>query len=201
MPFCKNDKTRKFKGNEPSPKGLGYSASACKIGQKRRGKNGKMWKVVKVSNGSRRWMPLKQTMKKVLKNASQKGGCTSDKECLKGYYCKKLSSTSHCVENPKSWAKHDKRSRRSYDGWDPGNLGKRGSTFRQRMNDVGTLVQRGFERSFTENPKYQREQGAMFNELANEYYRPSSEMTAWMGDHVEKTWDYIKKLNNDTNWG
>lgn len=35
MPICKNDNKRYYKGIEPSPKGLGYSAHAMKIGSKK----------------------------------------------------------------------------------------------------------------------------------------------------------------------
>ena len=32
MPKCKNDPTKSYKGDEPSPKGLGYCAHAEKVG-------------------------------------------------------------------------------------------------------------------------------------------------------------------------
>ena len=38
MPKCKNDKTKTYKGTEPSPKGLGYCGHAEKLGQKRKEK-------------------------------------------------------------------------------------------------------------------------------------------------------------------
>ena len=43
MPKCKNDKTRSYKGNEPSPKGLGYCAHAEDLNKKRKGKDGNIW--------------------------------------------------------------------------------------------------------------------------------------------------------------
>ena len=43
MPICKNNPKRSYKGNEPSPKGLGYCASGEKEGTKMKGKDGNMW--------------------------------------------------------------------------------------------------------------------------------------------------------------
>ena len=56
MPSCKNNPKRKYKGNEPSPKGLGYCAHAEQVGTVKKGTDGYKWIVRKVSNGSRRWM-------------------------------------------------------------------------------------------------------------------------------------------------
>lgn len=44
MPHCLNNPKRTYKGNEPSPKGLGYCASGEKEGKKMKGKDGNMWK-------------------------------------------------------------------------------------------------------------------------------------------------------------
>lgn len=57
MPFCKNNPKKSYKGTEPSPKGLGYCASSEKIGEKKKGKDGNMWQVKKISNG-KRWIKL-----------------------------------------------------------------------------------------------------------------------------------------------
>ena len=43
MPKCTNDSSRYYKGTEPSPKGLGFCAHACKLGQRKRGHDGNMW--------------------------------------------------------------------------------------------------------------------------------------------------------------
>ena len=69
MPNCKNDPTKKYKGDEPSPKGLGWCAHAEKEGKVRKGNDGKRWIVKKVSNGSLRWVKTKSktTEKKELK--------------------------------------------------------------------------------------------------------------------------------------
>lgn len=55
MPLCKNDPKRKYKGNEPSPKGLGWCAHAEKEGKVRKGRDNNKWIVKKVGNGSLRW--------------------------------------------------------------------------------------------------------------------------------------------------
>lgn len=55
MPYCKNNPKRSYKGTEPSPKGLGYCASGEKIGSKKKGRDGNMWIVKKISSGSKRW--------------------------------------------------------------------------------------------------------------------------------------------------
>jgi hypothetical protein len=56
MPPCKNDPKRKYKGDEPSPKGLGWCAHGEKDGKVRKGLDGNKWIVKKVSSGSLRWV-------------------------------------------------------------------------------------------------------------------------------------------------
>jgi predicted nucleic acid-binding protein len=56
MPLCKNDPKRKYKGNEPSPKGLGWCAHAETIGKVRKGLNGNKWIIKKINNGQLRWV-------------------------------------------------------------------------------------------------------------------------------------------------
>lgn len=58
MPYCKNDPKKTYKGNEPSPKGLGYCAHTEKEGIKKKGNDGNMWEVKKVKNGSKRWIKI-----------------------------------------------------------------------------------------------------------------------------------------------
>lgn len=57
MPACKNDPARKYKGDEPSPKGLGYCAHAETAGKTRKGKDGRKWIVALDKNGTRSWKP------------------------------------------------------------------------------------------------------------------------------------------------
>ena len=70
MPKCKNDPTRSYKGTEPSPKGLGYCAHGMKEGDKKKGKDGNMWIIKKIKNGSLRWMKFKEK-----KNNEEKVDC------------------------------------------------------------------------------------------------------------------------------
>ena len=81
MPPCKNDPKRKYKGDEPSPKGLGWCAHGEKEGEVRKGRDGNKWVVKKVSSGSLRWVksvgdskPIKISVKKnsVKKNSVNK---------------------------------------------------------------------------------------------------------------------------------
>ena len=69
MPICKNDPKRKYKGDEPSPKGVGWCAHGEKEGKVRKGRDGNKWIVKKVSSGSLRWVkdskPIKVSIVKV----------------------------------------------------------------------------------------------------------------------------------------
>ena len=56
MPKCKNDPTRWFKGNEPSPTGLGYSSRVEEINSTKQGKDGNMWIVSINKNNIKRWI-------------------------------------------------------------------------------------------------------------------------------------------------
>ena len=66
MPKCLNDPKKSYKGTEPSPKGLGYCAGGMKVGEKKKGKDGNMWSVKKVKNGSKRW--IKEKVKEIKVN-------------------------------------------------------------------------------------------------------------------------------------
>jgi hypothetical protein len=61
MPFCINDPKKKYKGNEPSPKGLGYCAHSEEVGSIRKGRDNNNWKIEKTYQGIKRW--VKQTKK------------------------------------------------------------------------------------------------------------------------------------------
>tara|TARA_Y100000389_G_C17470244_1_gene529793 strand:+ start:6121 stop:6942 length:822 start_codon:yes stop_codon:yes gene_type:complete len=56
MPKCKNDPRRRYKGTEPSPKGLGYCAHAEPIKTRRIGKDNNPWIIQKTQNGIKRWV-------------------------------------------------------------------------------------------------------------------------------------------------
>ena len=58
MPPCLNDSKRSFKGDEPSPKGLGFCAHAEKAGTTKTGLNGMPWITEKNKKGVVRWAPV-----------------------------------------------------------------------------------------------------------------------------------------------
>lgn len=55
MPKCLNNPSKRYTGNENTPKGKGYIASAEKIGKKMRGTDGNMY-VVSSKGGNKRWV-------------------------------------------------------------------------------------------------------------------------------------------------
>ena len=65
MPKCKNDNNKYYRGIEPSPKGIGYCAHACKLGQIKKGKNGKKWIVKATKNKIKRWVQIKNKLIKI----------------------------------------------------------------------------------------------------------------------------------------
>lgn len=69
MAKCLNNPKKTYKGTEPSPKGFGYCAGEMKVGEKKKGKDGNMWIVKRVKNGSKRWMKTdkKVKVKKIVK--------------------------------------------------------------------------------------------------------------------------------------
>ena len=58
MPKCINDETKNYKGTEPSPKGLGYAASALDVDTIKRGKDNNNW-IVKETKTGKRWYKIK----------------------------------------------------------------------------------------------------------------------------------------------
>lgn len=55
MPPCKNDKSRTYKGDEPSPKGLGFCAHAEPLWKFRKGRDGRKWVVREDAKGTKSW--------------------------------------------------------------------------------------------------------------------------------------------------
>jgi hypothetical protein len=68
LKLCIGEPNKRFRGNEPSPKGVGYCAGNRQIGEIRIGRDNRLWIVKVTSNGSRRWQlytpppKLKQTI-------------------------------------------------------------------------------------------------------------------------------------------
>lgn len=61
MPKCKNDKTKSYKGTEPSPKGIGYCAAKILVGTKKRGLDNNMWIIQETKTGTKRWVKMTNT--------------------------------------------------------------------------------------------------------------------------------------------
>jgi hypothetical protein len=79
MPNCKNNSKKTYKGDEPSPKGLGFCASVEKEGKEMKGKDGNMW-VKKNGKWIKKILKINIT-KKYLINYTN-GGCHYHKEIL-----------------------------------------------------------------------------------------------------------------------
>jgi hypothetical protein len=82
MPVCKNDPTKKYKGTEPSPKGLGYCAHAQALGSKKTGLDGKKYQVRADKNGRLSWKLVKSE-KKVKAVVGAKKKAKDDKKVIK----------------------------------------------------------------------------------------------------------------------
>lgn len=62
MPRCHNDVTRRYVGNEPSPKGNGICAHAEPLGDTREGLDKQWWTVIETKNGVKRWVRGKKSL-------------------------------------------------------------------------------------------------------------------------------------------
>jgi hypothetical protein len=59
MPKCINDPKKSYKGDEPSPKGIGYCAHTEEIGTIKNGLNGNKWIISSTAKGVKRWVKYK----------------------------------------------------------------------------------------------------------------------------------------------
>ena len=88
MPVCKNDPSKKYKGNEPSPKGFGYCAHAEKVFTIKEGTDNEKWIVIDDKNKTKKWIKLKIPKKfidDINKNFPKKIKLKGDKD---NYYIK-----------------------------------------------------------------------------------------------------------------
>ena len=60
MPYCINDPKKKYKGDEPSPKGLGYCAHTEELGTIKTGLDGNKWIISSTTKGIKRWIKSKK---------------------------------------------------------------------------------------------------------------------------------------------
>jgi len=63
MPKCKNDPNKSYKGDEPSPKGLGFCANAEKVNTIRKGRDKQPWIVISDKNNVKKWVKRKNPKK------------------------------------------------------------------------------------------------------------------------------------------
>ena len=116
MPPCKNDPKRKYKGDEPSPKGVGWCAHGEKEGEVRKGRDGNKWIVKKIGSGSLRWVKDSGTgVNKGSKKIKQTSIVKSELYDYKnfGIYNHKKKETLVGIYNPKEkllypWVKYNK---------------------------------------------------------------------------------------------
>jgi hypothetical protein len=61
MPKCINDPKKTYKGNEPSPKGLGSCAHTETVGTIKTGLDGNKWIIFSTTKGVKRWVKYKKS--------------------------------------------------------------------------------------------------------------------------------------------
>lgn len=91
MTKCFNDPSRSYKGTEQSPKGYGICAHLQKIGSIRLGKDGHLWIIKKIKNGTKRWFKVLndskiETLKVYLKPKVSIIEINKDKELYEGSF-------------------------------------------------------------------------------------------------------------------
>jgi hypothetical protein len=64
MPLCINDPKKSYKGNEPSPKGLGYCGHCEKVGIIKKGLDGNLWIIINTKKNSKKWILHKRILTK-----------------------------------------------------------------------------------------------------------------------------------------
>ena len=68
MPECIKNTKKKYKGTEPSPKGLGYCAAEEKVNTRKKGRDNNYWIIKETKTGVKRWVKQKA---KTPKNATK----------------------------------------------------------------------------------------------------------------------------------
>jgi hypothetical protein len=108
MLMCKNSPRRHYTGLEPSPAGRGYVANAELAGQRRIGKNKKVWVVKRYINNRgtqvKRWVPCKKK-KKRRQTPTLAGGCDYNAAPTRlGSECAQLTYLTHRIQTLKAQA-------------------------------------------------------------------------------------------------
>ena len=83
MPKCIDDPSRSYKGNEPSPKGLGYCAHTQAVGTTKTGNDGNTWTVETTYKGTKRWVKKSGSSKRVPKEKKTSSKRKSPKKVSK----------------------------------------------------------------------------------------------------------------------
>lgn len=97
---CKNDSRKKYKGDEPSPKGMGHCAHAEKVGTQKKGRDGRRWTVREDKNGTKTWKPVTGTAPAEKKKAAyspEKYAYLDNGEWFLEYYKKVKLPTAHAT--------------------------------------------------------------------------------------------------------
>ena len=68
MPKCSNDTTKSYKGDEPSPLGLGFASSPLEVGTVMKGRDGSDWIVGETQTGVKRWKKVSVKKEKASKD-------------------------------------------------------------------------------------------------------------------------------------
>jgi len=84
MPKCVNDPGKRYSGNENTPRGKGYSASAEKVGKRMKGLDGSMY-VVEKKGSSKKWVKIK-TKKSMLSPMSKRKSRRKKAKKKRTYY-------------------------------------------------------------------------------------------------------------------
>lgn len=98
MPVCKGEYGTYYRGDEPSPKGLGYCARSEGVGKRRKGNDGETWVVRKDRIGRCAWKRASSSSSSYQRYGSpcssyQRRPCTPKRKTI-GKYC-------HQVKHPK----------------------------------------------------------------------------------------------------
>ena len=87
MPKCIDDPSRSYKGNEPSPKGLGYCAHTHSVGTTKTGNDGNTWTVETTYKGTKRWVKKsgsgkRRSTKRVSKKKTSGKRTSGSRSCI-----------------------------------------------------------------------------------------------------------------------
>ena len=108
MPKCINDNTKTYKGDEPSPKGLGYSAGKLEAGYTQEGKDGNIY-IVKKTSTCNRWIKHEEGEHKDKKDIIEKSEINEDETFKVTKVKKQKDKILMCIESDgkETWEEFD----------------------------------------------------------------------------------------------